>query len=259
VCIYKVDKQEGKMKKVFMLALATVFFACSLSFATKKSEFSFGVDRVLAIKLQNSIDYVDGKKIATEMKDGKMVPIKVENVTKTTTPDGSITETKQMVDKIVDNVLSTTGSKNYGSNGFAPKLEYCYYVLGQEDKGRMGVGLGINKFFNSDFDPLNTYLIWKITLPVNDESDFSLGTNTGYGIFNDKYETTQGTFKADKVYSAKVFVKFDYKNFFIDLSAMTNIIPIDAKIKTEKEDIKCLKENINYDVIMLGIGYKFAI
>jgi hypothetical protein len=73
------------------------------------------------------------------------------------------------------------------------------------------------------------------------------------------YETAQGKFKADKVYSVKVFVKFDYKNFFIDLSAMKNIIPIDAKINTVNEGVKRLEENINYDVIMLGIGYNFAI
>jgi hypothetical protein len=54
-------------------------------------------------------------------------------------------------------------------------------------------------------------------------------------------------------------VKFDYKNFFVDLSAMTNIIPIDAKINTVNEGLKSVKENIGYDVIMLGIGYKFAI
>ncbi|MDR2654443.1 MAG: hypothetical protein LBB39_04000, partial [Mycoplasmataceae bacterium] len=66
-------------------------------------------------------------------------------------------------------------------------------------------------------------------------------------------------FKANKVYSAKLFVKFDYKNFFIDLAAMTNIIPIDAKINTVHEGVKRLKENINYDVIMLGIGYEFAV
>jgi hypothetical protein len=111
----------------------------------------------------------------------------------------------------------------------------------------------------SDFDPFNVYAIGKIVLPsINDKYEFSFGTNLGYGVFNDKYETTQGTFKADKVYSAKIFVKFDYKNFFVDLSAMTNIIPIDAKINTVNEGLKSVEENIGYDVIMLGIGYKFA-
>jgi outer membrane protein W len=62
-----------------------------------------------------------------------------------------------------------------------------------------------------------------------------------------------------KVYSTKFFVKFDYKNFFIDLSAMTNIISIDAKINTVHEGVKSVKKDIRYDVIMLGIGYKFAI
>jgi hypothetical protein len=54
-------------------------------------------------------------------------------------------------------------------------------------------------------------------------------------------------------------VKFDYKNFIIDLSFARNIIPIDAKINTVNEGVKRLEKNINYDVIMLGIGYKFAI
>ncbi|MDR2644577.1 MAG: hypothetical protein LBB44_01135 [Endomicrobium sp.] len=54
-------------------------------------------------------------------------------------------------------------------------------------------------------------------------------------------------------------MKFDYKNFFIDLSAMTNIISIDAKINTVHEGVKSVKKDIRYDVIMLGIGYKFAI
>jgi hypothetical protein len=52
-------------------------------------------------------------------------------------------------------------------------------------------------------------------------------------------------------------VKFDYKNFFVDLSAMTNIIPIDAKINTVNEGVKSVEENIKYNVVMLGVGYKF--
>jgi hypothetical protein len=132
-------------------------------------------------------------------------------------------------------------------------------MFGVEDTARIGVGLGVNKFFSSDFDPFNVYAIWKIALPVNEESGISLGINFGYGIFNDKYETEKGTFKANKVYSAKLFVKFDYKNFFIDLAAMTNIIPIDAKINTINEGVKSVKKDISYDAIMLGIGYKFAI
>jgi hypothetical protein len=67
-----------------------------------------------------------------------------------------------------------------------------------------------------------------------------------------KYETAKGTFKADKVYSAKIFVKFDYKNFFVDLSAMTNIIPKDTKINTENKGVKSVKEDIKYNVIILG-------
>jgi hypothetical protein len=69
----------------------------------------------------------------------------------------------------------------------------------------------------------------------------------------------QGTFKANKVYSVKIFVKVDYKNFFVDLSAMTNIIPIDAKINTVKEGLKSVEENIGYDVIMLGSLFKIGL
>jgi hypothetical protein len=247
------------LKKVILLAVATAIFACQTSFASKKGEFTFGVDKILTYRLRNSINYVDGQKVATKIENGRVVPIKEDKVTRTVAPDGTVTETKTEVDKMIDNVKKTIGSKDYESKALAPNLEYCYYVLVQEDKTKMGIGLGVNKFFNSDFDPFNMYLIWKIALPVNDESDFSFGTNFGYGIFNDKYKTVKGTFKADKVYSAKFFVKVDYKNFFIDLSAMTNIIPIDAKIKTKNEGIKHLEKSITYDVIMLGIGYKFAI
>jgi hypothetical protein len=105
------------------------------------------------------------------------------------------------------------------------------------------------------------YAIGKIVVPSINVIGYnlSLGINLGYGVFNDKYETTQGTFKADRVYSIKLFARLDYKNFFIDLSAMTNIIPIDAKINTVNEVVKHLEDDITYDVIMLGIGYKFAI
>jgi hypothetical protein len=43
---------------------------------------------------------------------------------------------------------------------------------------------------------------------------------------------------------------------------MTNIIPIDAEIYTFPEGVKVVKsveENIKYNVVMLGVGYKFAI
>jgi hypothetical protein len=156
--------------------------------------------------------------------------------------------------------ISTTISKDYGNSGFAPKVEYCYSLSECESDVKTSIGLGVNKFFNSDFDPdfdpFNVYAIGKIVLPVYDKGEFSFGTNVGYGIFNSKYETAQETFKADKVYSVKVFVKFGYKNLFVDLSAMTNIIPIDAKITTVNEGVKRLKESINYNAIMLGIGYK---
>jgi hypothetical protein len=103
-------------------------------------------------------------------------------------------------------------------------------------------------------------VIGKIVLPpINDTCNLSFGTNLGYGVFNDRYESEKGTFKADKVYSLKLFVKLDYKNFFVDLSAMTNIIPINAKINTVHEGVKSVNKDIRYDVIMLGLGYKFAI
>jgi hypothetical protein len=107
------------------------------------------------------------------------------------------------------------------------------------------------------------YAIGKVVVPsLNNKYEFSLGANLGYGVFNSKYETMQGTFKADKVYSIKLFIKLDCKNFFVDLSAMTNIIPIDAEIYTFPEGVKVVKsveENIKYNVVMLGVGYKFAI
>jgi hypothetical protein len=113
----------------------------------------------------------------------------------------------------------------------------------------------VNKFFNSDFDPFNVYAIGKVVVPsLNDRYNLYLGINLGYGVFNDKYETEKGTFKTDRVYSIKLFAKLDYKNFFVDLSAMTNIVPIDAKINTVKEGIKHLEDDITYDVIMLEIG-----
>jgi hypothetical protein len=47
-------------------------------------------------------------------------------------------------------------------------------------------------------------------------------------------------------------VNFDYKNFFVDLSAMTNIIPIDAKINTINEGVKSVKENDVFYLILWG-------
>jgi hypothetical protein len=232
------------MKKIFLFAVATALFACQLSFASKKSEFTFGIDKILTYGLKNSINYSDGKK---------------DKIEKKTIREHGVEKEVEIVEK-VDNVLSTTVSKDYGNNGFAPKLEYCYYIAKRGNKERAGIGLGVNKFFNSDFDPFNVYAIGKIVVPsINNKYEFSLGTNLGYGVFNSKYETTQGTFKIDKVYSVKIYVKFDYKNFFVDLSAMTNIIPIDAKINTIHEGVKSVEENIKYNVVMLGIGYKFAI
>jgi hypothetical protein len=173
------------MKKAFIVALVAVLFACSLSFASKKGELTFGIDKILTYTLRNSINYVDGQKVATKIENGREVPIKEDKAIRIVTPDGTVTETKVEVDKMVDNVLRTIGSKDYESKGLAPKLECCYYVLVQEDKSKMGIGLGINKFFNSDFDPFDMYAIWKIVLPVNDKCEFSFGTNFGYGIFNE--------------------------------------------------------------------------
>jgi uncharacterized protein YxeA len=233
------------MKKAFMFVLTVVLFVCQSSFAFTKSEFTFGIDKILTYSLKNSINYTDGKKdIIKKMmfrEEGKEREV-------------------EFVEK-VDNVLILTLSKDYGNNGFAPKVEYCYCLSAQEDDVKTSVGLGINKFFNSDFDPFNVYAILKATLLTSHKAEdgLSLGASLGCGVFNYKYETTKETFKTDKVYSAKVFVKLDYKNFFVDLSAMTNIIPIDVTINTQYEGVKRLEKNINYDVIMLGIGYKFAI
>jgi hypothetical protein len=250
------------MKKVFLLGLATLIFAYQTSFASKKGEFTFGVDKILTYRLINFfVDYADGQKVATKIENGRVVPIKedkvigreVHPITK------EVYETKVEVDKIVDNLVRASISRDYGGGILAPKVEYCYYAFGQLDDVRMGIGLGVNKFFNSDFDPFNVYVIGKTVLPINDKCNFSLGTNLGYGVFNSKYETMQVTSKADKVYSIKIFMKFCYKNFFVDLSAMKNIIPIDAKITTVNEGVKSVKKDIEYDVIMLGLGYKFAI
>jgi hypothetical protein len=110
------------MKKVFLLAVATVLFACSLSFASKNGEFTFGVDKILTYSLRNSINYVDGQKVATKIENGRVVPIKEEKVIRTVALDGTVTETKVEVDKMVDNVLRTIVSKDYESKGLAPKL-----------------------------------------------------------------------------------------------------------------------------------------
>jgi hypothetical protein len=40
------------MKKVFLLAVAIVLFPCSLSFASKKSEFTFGIDKDTNVQLK---------------------------------------------------------------------------------------------------------------------------------------------------------------------------------------------------------------
>ncbi|MDR2811773.1 MAG: hypothetical protein LBB06_01535, partial [Endomicrobium sp.] len=50
---------------------------------------------------------------------------------------GGKEEEVEIVEK-VDNVLKATVSKDYGNNGFAPKLEYCYYVSEQPDIPKAG-------------------------------------------------------------------------------------------------------------------------
>ena len=83
------------MKKVFLLAVATVLFACQTSFASKSGEFTFWVDKILTYRLVNSIDYVDGQKVATKMENGKMVPIKEDKVI-----SREVESTKAEVDKM---------------------------------------------------------------------------------------------------------------------------------------------------------------
>ena len=68
------------MKKGFVLVLVSLFFACQASFASKKSEFTFGIDKILTYRLINSVNYVDGQKVATKIENGKVVPIKEDKV-----------------------------------------------------------------------------------------------------------------------------------------------------------------------------------
>lgn len=96
-------------------------------------------------------------------------------------------------------------------------------------------------------------------VPINDESGISFGANFGYGVFKDKRVNTRGTFEANKVYSTKVFIKFDYKNFIINLSLTTNRIFIYSKINTENEGVKSVTDFIDYNTITLGLGRKFVI
>ncbi|MDR1087650.1 MAG: hypothetical protein LBL16_05425 [Endomicrobium sp.] len=97
--------------------------------ASKNGEFTFGVDKILTYSLRNSINYVDGKKVATKIENSRVVPIKEEKAIRTVAPNGAVAETKVEVDKMVDNALRTIGSKDYESKGLSPKLEYYYYAL----------------------------------------------------------------------------------------------------------------------------------
>ena len=252
------------MKKVFLLAVATLIFAYQTSFASKNVEFTFGVERVIGFDIKKQIDYVDGKKVCLLTKTGYQVIDKPLFTGTNSDAEKFKKKMEQEVDinlmklEITDNTIKTEACA-FSGMAIAPKLEYCYYLLELDNTARIGIGLGVNKFFNSDFDPFNAYAIGKIAVLFNDEIGISFGLNVGYGIFNNKYENIKGTFKADKTCSKKLFVEFDYKNFFIDLSAMLNSISIDATINTQYEGVKRLEKNIDYDVIMLGIGYKFAI
>jgi hypothetical protein len=165
---------------------------------------------------------------------------------------------KVLAYRLVNSVNNTDTPIYYGSDIIAPKLEYCYYVHEQLDKSKFGIGLGMNKFFYSSFNPFNVYAIWKVVFPpINDKCTISVGSNYGYGILNDKYEdeATQETFKVDKVYSIKLFLRVD-TIVIIDLSVVRNMVPYYI---ITNEGVKSVLGLVNYDAIMLGIGYKFAI
>jgi hypothetical protein len=80
-------------------------------------------------------------------------------------------------------MIEINAPMKFSSEVIIPKLEYCYYVHGQLNEPRLGIGLGVNKFFNSnfgfsDFDPFNIYVIGKIVSPpINDTCNLSFGTN----------------------------------------------------------------------------------
>jgi hypothetical protein len=85
----------------------------------------------LTYELENSINYSDGKRDKIERKIMRK---------------GGKEEEVEIVEK-VDNVLSVTVSKDYGNNGFATKLEYCYSLHDEHESDvKTSVGLGINKF-----------------------------------------------------------------------------------------------------------------
>jgi hypothetical protein len=184
------------MKKVFVFAIATVLFACQLSFASKKNEFRFGMDML-------------GMSMFTVNRAGDIYG----------------------------------HSFDEGDSSFmfiAPKLEYCYYFAEDpKDKVKLGIGLGINKFFYGDFNPFNVYVIYKVMLPVSDKTKISLVLDVGYG--------TGTTREGDKneLYNTKTGIEFDYECYSIDLSFMKSVI--------------FSPHGALYDAIMLGWVYRFAI
>jgi hypothetical protein len=214
------------MKKVFAFAVATVLFAYQLSFASKKSEFTFGMDMVMMSTVTIDIDQVGGT-IYSHTKDLNLDPV--------------------------------------------PKLEYCYYIGNSENKVKWGVGLGLNKFFYKDLDPFNVYAIFKTMLPVSDKTKISFVWGPGYGIETTRKNEIYSLLKRKNgVYSLKLGIEIDYKNYFFNLSFMKSLIsykpiPIDIdllNLDALKDGINPdalkdgIKPNVLYNVIMLGFGYR---
>jgi hypothetical protein len=64
------------------------------------------------------------------------VTVKGEKISKERDPDTGRDIVKEVeFDVMINNGVSAVASKDYGGEGFAPKAEYCYYALGQEDTG----------------------------------------------------------------------------------------------------------------------------
>ena len=53
------------MKKVFLLAVATLIFACQTSFASKNGEFTFGVERVIGFDIKNKLITLTAKRFVS--------------------------------------------------------------------------------------------------------------------------------------------------------------------------------------------------
>ena len=115
----QLNKSIGvNMKKVFLLAVATLIFACQTSFASKNGEFTFGIDKILSYGLKNSINYSDEKK----------------DIIKKNTIRGKSKEREVEFVEKVDNIISADVSKDYRSNGLAPKLEYLLRICTRRQK-----------------------------------------------------------------------------------------------------------------------------